>query len=581
MPKSLCDANYVWVYPQKDEEWKKKVSSEFHIHPVSAQIFFSRGFVEPSVIHSHLYAQLPDLHDPYLFNDMEIAVARILQAIEQKEGILVYADNDVDGMTGCALLTEFLRKVGGRVEYFLSIPGGNRKSLIVEALETAKEKDCTLMITVDCGVTAAEEIEQVVSEGIDVIVTDHHEPTGRIPHCIATLNPKLLDSTYPNRDITGVGVAFKLAHAVTSKLSVEKDPKTDVIILKDYLDLVALGTISDMGALQGENRILVRYGLQQLRSASRVGLDKLFDVCQVNKYELTTADVASRVAPRLNSLGRIDVPKKGVKLLLMHDDEAARALSQELEENNLERQRIERSMSVEVENFISTHPEILNHRALVISGHNWHSGVIAIVATRISKQYNRPTVIIAMEDGVGKGSLRSIREFPLLDPLKSMSHYLTNFGGHDYAAGLTIPLDHLEKFKQEFIDYADAQLSDQDVQCKLTLDAEVRFRDLTFEFMESLNLLEPYGNENPPPVLWADATQAWAPKVVGKAHLKVYLEQDGWMLEGIAFGMADRIEELRKKKKARVRVAFTPQVNKHHEKESIQLLIKDFIVVED
>lgn len=581
MPKSLCDANFVWIYPREEDEWKQKVVDEFHIHPVSAQILISRAFTDLADIHAYLYSQLPDLHDPYLFNDMDAAVERVLKAIESKEGILVYGDNDVDGMTGCALLTEFLRKVGGRVEYFLSIPGGHRKSLIVEALETAKEKDCTLMITVDCGVTAAAEIEEVARQGIDVIVTDHHEPTDRIPHCVATLNPKLLNSTYPNRDITGVGVAFKLAHAVTGRLSADGDPKTDVIVLKDYLDLVALGTISDMGALQGENRILVRYGLQQLRTGSRIGLNKLFAVCQVDHEELSTAEVASKVAPRLNSLGRIDVPRKGVELLLMDGESQAARLAQELDENNIERQRIERSMSQEVEQFIATHPEVLEHRAIVIAGKNWHAGVIAIVATRISKQYNRPTVILALEGGVGKGSLRSIREFPLLEPLKQFSHYLTNFGGHDYAAGLTIPEENVESFRRDFIDYADAHLSDQDVQCKLSLDAAVRFRDLTFEFMESLNLLEPYGNENPAPVLWADAVQAWPPKVVGKTHLKMYLEQDGWMLEGIAFGMGDRIAELKKRKRLKIRAAFTPQINNYQNKASIQLLIRDFVVVED
>lgn len=579
MAESPSDSNYVWIYPEDKKDWMDEIVKEFHIHPVSAQVLVSRGFQSLSDIHHFLYSQLPDLHDPYLLNDMPAAVKRICDAIEKGEGILIYGDNDVDGMTGTALLTEFLRFIGARVEFYLTNPGVHRKNLIVEAIETAKDKDCTLMITVDCGVTAAAEIEQVIQHNIDVIVTDHHEPTDRIPHCVATLNPKLLNSTYPNRDITGVGVAFKLAHGISSHLIAEGNPVGKEVVLKDYLDLVALGTISDMGALVGENRILVRYGLQELKQTKRAGLRELFSVSGVNTSTLATTDIASKIAPRLNSLGRIDVPQKGVDILLMRDTSMAEVMAQELDENNIERQRIERHMSLEVEEYIEKHPEILKHRALILSGENWHSGVIAIVATRISKQFNRPAIVLAVQDGVGKGSLRSIPEFPLLQPLKDLSRYLINFGGHDFAAGLTIPTEHLKEFSEHFIAAADAQLSDHDVQCKLKLDAPVEFRDLTFEFMESLHLLEPYGNENPPPVLYADAVQAWPPKVVGKSHLKVYLEQDGWMLEGIGFGMGERIDELRSKKRAKVRAAFTPQVNNFQNKASIQLLLKDFTII--
>lgn len=249
----------------------------------------------------------------------------------------------------------------------------------------------------------------------------------------------------------------------------------------------------------------------------------------------------------------------------------------ELDLNNIERQKIERTMSVDVDSTLQENPAILDHKAIVMISDKWHPGVIAIISTRISKQYNRPTVMIALDKGVGKGSVRSIREFPLLSTLKDCSEILINFGGHDFAAGLTIREEHIDQFKSCFIQAADEQLKDIDVMSKLSLDAEINFNDLTFDFMESIKLLEPYGNENSQPVLFADAWQTWPPKVVGKMHLKLYLEQGDRVLEGVALGKAAYSNLLRSKKHSKLRIAFTPQINKS----SIQLLIRDFKVIDD
>ena len=249
---------------------------------------------------------------------------------------------------------------------------------------------------------------------------------------------KLINSTYPNRDLTGVGVAFKLAHAVTNALIEQEKITPTQIDLKDYLDLVALGTIADMGALRGENRILVRYGLKQLKKLRRVGLAKLFQISDLKPNEVSPSDIASKIAPRLNSLGRIAEPIKGVELLLLRDSKAAELLAQELDLHNLERQKIEKEIAEDIESTIYLHPEILTEKAIVLHSDKWHPGIIAILAARIAKQYNRPTLIISIEQGVGKGSMRTIPEFPLLPILKQHSNLLINFGGHDYAAGLTI-----------------------------------------------------------------------------------------------------------------------------------------------
>lgn len=565
-----------WIYPKQNPEWRDTIIKEFKIHPVIAQILVSRGFSDLKQIHDYLYAKLPDLHDPSLMPEMHPAVERVIQAMSANEAILIYGDNDVDGMTATALLTEFLQFLGATVYFFISSPGTHRNNIIVEALEYAKEHKCKLLITVDCGITAASEIATVVENGIDVIITDHHEPTDKIPHCIATLNPKLVGSSYPNRELTGVGVAFKLAHGITNELVNRGKISPKKVDLKRYLDLVALGTISDMGALRGENRILVSYGLRQLRKGKRIGLAKLLSVSEVDPNEISSFDIASKIAPRLNSLGRIADPKVGVQLLLIRNSQRAEKMAHDLDLNNIERQKIERTMSLDIEKIFQADPSILNDKAVVLDSDKWHPGVIAILSTRISKLYNRPTVMIAVEEGMGKGSLRSIPEFPLLPILKELSDILINFGGHDFAAGLTLKKEHIPDFRRRFLLAADKHLTAQDVTSKLILDAEVRFEDITFDFMESFKLLEPYGNENPPPILYSLAKQAWPPKIVGTTHLKMYLEQDERTLEGIAFNRAHLNNALRQKGLT-LMVAFTPQIN-YFQGYSIQLMVKDFMI---
>jgi len=567
----------IWIYPNKDPALLQQIINEFNIHPVSAQILISRGFKTLQEIHEFLYAKLPNLFDPDLFPDMDKALDRVLVAIRKKEAILIYGDNDVDGMTAAALLTEFFREIGANVYFDIPNRAMLKKSLIGDALQFALERNCTLLITVDCGITAAKEIEEVVRHGIDVIVTDHHEPTSQIPLCAATLNPKLINSTYPNRELTGVGVAFKLAHALNNILIENEEISPSKIDLKKYLDLVALGLIGDMAPLKGENRILVRYGLKQIQQKNRVGLGKLIELSEMEPRDLSPADVASKIAPRLNSLGRIADPIKGVELLLIKSHDEAERLAKELDLNNLERQKIEREASEDIEATIFQHPDLLRDKAIILHSEKWHPGIIAILSARIAKQYNRPTAIISIEQGMGKGSLRTIPEFPLLPILKQNEELLINFGGHDYAAGMTIKEENIPLFKTRFIEAAERMLKDNDVVSKLYLDAKINFSEITFDFMESFHLLEPFGNENPPPILFCDAVQLWPPKVVGKYHLKLFLEQGDRMLEGIAFGLADRKDEIRGKN-IQLTVAFTPQINMFLNKASIQLLVKDFQV---
>lgn len=571
--------DYNWIEPVGDSELIASLSKRFSLPTVIAQILVNRGLTDPEKINKFLYGKLPDLLDPLTMPGMNKSVDRIIQALGQKDPILIYGDNDVDGMTGAALLTEFFRDLGASPLFFISQPSICRENLIVEALPYALEHQCKLLITVDCGITSAKEIEKITQAGLDVIITDHHEPTEALPVCTAILNPKLPGSTYENREITGVGVAFKLAHGIVNRLVSQEKLSPTAIDLKHYLDLVALGTISDMAPLLEENRIFVRYGIEEMLAGRRVGLAKLISCCGLPMEQLSPNTIASKVAPRLNSLGRIADPTKGTELLLMQDDKSAKKLAQELDLNNIQRQKIERLMAQDVEKQLQATPSPLSQKAILISSTEWHPGIIAIISTRLSRQYNRPTITFAIENGIAKGSIRSITQFPVLKVLQARADILQSFGGHDFAAGVTLKQENLEEFSRYFIEEANKCLSDQDVTNKLYLDAEVNFPELTFDFMEMLHLLEPHGTGNPPPILYTTAKQAWPPRIIAKSHLKLYLEQGERILEGIAFNLAEKAPLLRQKNLS-LKVAFTPQVNTFQNKTSIQLIIRDFHIEE-
>jgi single-stranded-DNA-specific exonuclease len=567
----------VWTYPKVDPELVQKISDDFHLHPILARILVNRGITTHDAIHAFLYARLPDLLDPFLFAEMPKAVQRISTAIKNGEYILVYGDNDVDGMTGTALLSEFLTFVGAKVLFHVSNRAALlRQSMILDALEFALRHRCTLLITVDCGITAAEHIEEVVRHNIDVIITDHHEPTNKIPHCVATLNPKLLHCDYPNRDLTGVGVAFKLAHALTEHLLQENALSGKRIDLKRYLDLVAIGTVADMGLLVGENRILVSYGLEQLRKTKRIGLSKLLSICEIDVHDASTSVIASKIAPRLNSLGRIAEPEDGVRLLLVRNTAAAEKLANELNLYNIERQKIERLMTKDVERVLKENKKHLENKAIVLTSRKWHPGIIAILAIRLSKHFNRPCVIIALDGQVGKGSVRSIAEFPVLPVLKELSSLLLNYGGHDAAAGLTIKEQCIEEFTRRFIEIADERLQEVHITPRLLLDAKVPFDQLSFELMDSLKLLEPHGHGNSAPVFYTTAHQVQKPRTMGRQHLKLFLGQGERILEGIASGQAHRASMI-DEWKGPLEVAYTPQVSGS----SIHLVIRDFQKTEE
>lgn len=573
---SLSSLGQKWDYPKHNEVFLKKILKEFHLHPAIAQVLISRGFQSIQEIRDFLYPQLSSLHSTSLFLDMEKAVARLLQAKANNEHVMVYGDGDVDGITGVTLIVEFLQILGVKTSYCCSgtlfKQHGETASLISQMLQDG----ISLLITVDCGITAGKEVQAINKQGIDVIVTDHHMPTGKLPHCIAMLNPKLDKNPYPNKELTGVGVAFKLVCATYEELIQQDASWKDKIDLLRFLDLVSLGTIADVGRLSGENRILVSYGIKEIAKGKRLGLKKLCSLSGVDKSEVSSTNLGIRITPKLNSLGRLADSSQGVKLLLSQDPKNIGTIVSELSAVNQERQRIEAEVLRDVERILAANPKLTAQSAIVLASPNWHSRVIPIISARLARTYNKPVAIIALQDGIGKGSLRTIGSFPLLGVLRKCESFFLSYGGHDFAAGLMIKEDQVEGFRKKFIHLVSSSLRKDDAMRTLSLDVGMDFSRINRDLIASMELLEPFGKGNVSPVFYTKAIQVRYPKLLAGNHVKLYLNSGERNLEGTAFGQGDKISLLKANWNIPLDIAYTLRIMRRSARGAIRLLIQDF-----
>lgn len=573
---SLSSLGQKWDYPKHNEVFLKKISKEFHLHPAIAQVLISRGFQSIQEIRDFLYPQLSSLHSTSLFLDMEKAVVRLLQAKANNEHVMIYGDGDVDGITGVTLIVEFLQILGVKTSYCCSgtlfKQHGETASLISQMLQDG----ISLLITVDCGITAGKEVQAINKQGIDVIVTDHHMPTGKLPHCIAMLNPKLDKNPYPNKELTGVGVAFKLVCATYEELIQQDASWKDKIDLLRFLDLVSLGTIADVGRLSGENRILVSYGIKEIAKGKRLGLKKLCSLSGVDKSEVSSTNLGIRITPKLNSLGRLADSSQGVKLLLSQDPKNIGTIVSELSVVNQERQRIEAEVLRDVERILAANPKLTAQSAIVLASPNWHSRVIPIISARLARTYNKPVAIIALQDGIGKGSLRTIGSFPLLGVLRKCESFFLSYGGHDFAAGLMIKEDQVEGFRKKFIHLVSSSLRKDDAMRTLSLDVGMDFSRINRDLIASMELLEPFGKGNVSPVFYTKAIQVRYPKLLAGNHVKLYLNSGERNLEGTAFGQGDKISLLKANWNIPLDIAYTLRIMRRSARGAIRLLIQDF-----
>ena len=498
-----------------------------------ARLLARKGFATPDEVQAFLQPRLKSLSDPFLLPNMEAAVKRILSALDRREQIVLFGDYDVDGVTSLALLGETLRAFDATPDLFLPLRMEEGYGLSRESIERCVEQfHPQLLIALDCGTSSAAEIVDLHKRGVDVIVLDHHEPKSALPECAAIVNPKI-DPASQFHYLCSVGIVFKLCHALLKTRPIDFD-------LKSKLDLVALGTVADIVPLRGENRTLVQRGAIEIARTQRPGLKKLIQVSGV-KPPIFTEDIGYRLGPRLNAAGRLTTAEKSLRLLMTPDETEAKELAEFLDKQNRERQEVEKKIFGAAEEKIVKEFDPNRDAAIVVYERGWHPGVLGIVASRIAHKYHRPAIVIGFdENGLGKGSGRSIEGFNLVQALTRCAEKLEKYGGHEMAAGLTIREQDVDLFAKQFREIAREILSDDDLLPRLQLDHEITFAELNFDFLGWHEMLQPFGNGNPQPVFFAREVESVAPpRIVGEKHLQLRLRQRNYHHRAIFFGAAD------------------------------------------
>ena len=556
-----------WIlHPARDQERAARLANDLEMPLAVAHAMVNRGIDSLDLAHPFLEPSLDDLHDPFELKDLDRAVARIRAAIERDESILVHGDYDVDGMTSTFLLLSVLRDLGARVEYRIPHRTRDGYGLSSSGVEHAQRRGQRLIVTVDSGITAHESVEQAREAGIDVVITDHHEPPEVLPKAFAVVNPHRPDCPSSFKSLAGVGVAFKLAEALLrGRGGLER--------AKEYLDVVALGTIADVVPLVGENRVLARYGLEQLSRTSRLGLQALIENSGLSGKRISGGQVAFLLAPRLNAAGRMGNAEQGVRLLDARSADEARDIAESLEEDNTLRRQYDEEALEDAAGRVESELGWPDVASIVLWSDKWHPGVIGIVASRLVERFHRPTFLVALDAERGRGSGRSVRGFDLSEALERCDDLLMAHGGHAFAAGLTIASDRLDAFRERFESLVRETMSPEDFQPRLNVDADLAFNECDLELVRWVDRLSPHGLGNAEPVFRAqDVTVDQATAVGNGRHLKLRVRDHSGRADAIGFGMGDRLAEVTRA--GRCDLAFLPMRNEWMGQARIQLKLK-------
>lgn len=545
-----------WLHRPTDAHAAQVLARELGLHPVAAAILAGRGYTAPDQAERFLAARLTDLPDPFGMKGMPKAVERLVRALRQEEKITVYGDYDVDGVTSTCLLVEFLRNVGAQVGYYVPHRLVEGYGLNPEAVDRMAADGTRLIVTVDCGVTAVEEVDRAARAGVDVVVVDHHKAPAELPRAVAMLNPHQPGCAFPSKELSAVGVTFHLLMALRKTLREEgwfneRRPEPN---LRDALDLVALGTVADVVPLVNANRILVTHGLRVLAQTRRVGMRALMQVAGVDG-PVGAGQVGFKLGPRINAAGRLDDAGAAVELLLTSDPAQAQRLAMTLDAANEERRDIERRITTEA--FAQAFPIVDKVRGLVLSADGWHPGVVGIVASRVVERFHRPAVVLGVDGATAKGSCRSIEKFDMYGGLGRCASHLLRFGGHHHAAGVHLESDRIEAFRTAFEQEAARQLDEGDLVPIIRIDARLSAADATLELAQSLSRLAPFGAGHPEPVFATELSGVESRILPAKSGTGDHLKFGIGTADGIAFGLADRQGVLR----GRSTVAFQLQVD--------------------
>jgi single-stranded-DNA-specific exonuclease len=544
---------HLWILPGNESREVEALSAALGIGAPAAGILVHRGLGDPAAARRFLQPSLDDLHDPLTMRDMPRAVARLREAIREGQKILIYGDYDVDGTTSVVILTKAIELAGGAASHHVPHRLKDGYGMRPEVVETAAAEGVKLIVSVDTGIRGAEAVRRANELGVDAIVTDHHLPETELPPALAVLNPNRPDCPYPDKNLCGAGVAFKLAQALLATLP--WPPEKARRVCESFLKLVAIATVADVVPLTGENRILVKHGLDGLGAVHNAGLRALLDVAGFPGNTVPTArQVAFQIAPRLNAAGRMDTAMEAIELFLTGDPARARELAQQLDGQNAERRQVEDEIRDACER------QAVDERsaALIYYDENWHRGVLGIVASRLVERLQRPVFVLGRnpEDGLAQGSGRSIPAFHLLEAMEAMPDLFVRFGGHQYAAGVTLEAARIDEFRQRFNAYAAARLSPEDFLPRMDVDAVVELGDLADAAVQEVLALAPFGHGNPPPLVAAlDVEVAGQPVVMKEKHLRVMVRQNGRALKLKAWNFAGRAGEMAPG--ARVDITFT------------------------
>ncbi len=528
----------LWDLQPSDERAAAALSAAAGIDPVTARLLCQRGVTTPEQAARFLKPSLGDLHDPYLLAGMAEAVDRLLAAIARRERIVIHGDYDVDGITATVILERAIAGLGGDVGHFIPERLRDGYGLLASSIDRLHEGGARLIVSVDCGIRSVAAARRAAELGVDLIITDHHEPDDELPSAVAVLNPKRADSTYPDKNLAGVGVALKLVQALCDRSGRGN-------WLPGFVKIAAIGTLADVVPLTGENRVIAKIGLDLLsRGPHKVGLRALLDASGLSGKPIDSYHVSFILAPRVNAAGRMATPDIAARLLLATDDamaEEARGLAAQLNDENLRRQHEEQEILAAARRVVDTDPDVGAHAVLVVSGDGWHRGVIGIVASKLVDAFARPAVVISIEDGLAHGSCRSIPAFDMLAALEACGSHLVRFGGHRMAAGLTLDAGAIRPFRAALQAYADDRLGPDDLRPRLRVDARLGLDAIKGRLVEEIMSLAPFGLGNPRPVFCAGPVEIVdGPRRIKERHLKMAVRQRGRIFRAIAWRASER-----------------------------------------
>ncbi|MFN5324515.1 MAG: single-stranded-DNA-specific exonuclease RecJ [Bacteroidota bacterium] len=568
--------NFRWVRkPQADQELVQNLANQLNIHHALAQLLIQRGHDTFDKARVFFKPSLDMLHDPFLMKDMDLAVDRVNKAISREEKILVYGDYDVDGTTAVALVYTYLRNRYKHVDFYIPDRYAEGYGISNKGIDWAAENGFKLIIALDCGIKSIDKIEYAKSKGIDFIICDHHRPGNELPQAVAVLDAKRNDCPYPYKELSGCGVGFKLIQA----LSIRNDQ--DIDELKDYLDLVAISIAADIVPITGENRVLAYFGLQSINNKPRPGIQAILDLSGF-KGEISVSEVVFTIAPRINAAGRIESGRQAVELLIAQNDQEAARHGQAIDVNNTKRKGLNESITKDALSLIEKDAGFLGRKSTVLFNPDWHKGVIGIVASKLTDEFYRPTVILTESNGMVSGSARSVKDFDVYNAIEQCSDLLEQFGGHMYAAGLTLKPENVESFKTRFEEVVRSSIEDRMLTREIEIDDLIHLDELTPKFYSVLKQFAPFGPGNMSPIFVSEnVVDKGSARIVGNNHLKLAVKHHragNAIFDGIAFQLGKHYDGIASKRP--FHICFHLEENNFRGRTNLQLNIKDISFVD-